>query len=130
MTPLLEVEDLTVRFQLGSALWARVRGRPVPVLTAVNGLSLRVERGTSLGIVGESGCGKSTLARSIVGLERAESGRMLFDGKALGPTRPASERHRMQMVFQDPSSALNPRLTVERTLAELVRLNGGSGRYL
>ena len=128
MTPLLEVEALTVRFRLGSVWWARWRGRPAPVLTAVNGLSLRVERGTALGIVGESGCGKSTLARSIVGLEQAESGRVLFDGLELGRKRPPSERRRMQMVFQDPSSALNPRLTVERTLAELVRLNGGVGR--
>ena len=125
MTALLEIEDLTVRFRVGSPLIARLRGHPAPVLTAVDGLTLSVERGTALGIVGESGCGKSTLARTVVGLEAADAGRMRLDGIELGPSRSIDLRRRIQMVFQDPSSALNPKFTVERTLRELVRMQNG-----
>ena len=101
-------------------------------LSAVDRVSLEVRRGTTLGIVGESGCGKSTLARLIVGLHMATSGEMLFDGRQVHTARkrPASVVEHMQMVFQDPSSALNPRATIGESIAFPLRVRGGSKREI
>ena len=119
----LEVRDLTVKFRVGSALAARIKGEPVPDLVAVDDITFEVDRGESIGIVGESGCGKSTLARAITGLEPPASGSIRLDGQELTPKRNRALRRRIQMVFQDPSSSLNPSHTVERTLAELLRVH-------
>jgi oligopeptide transport system ATP-binding protein len=117
--PLLLGRDLAVHIPVGPAL----PGRPRALLRAVDGVDLRIERGTVLGLVGESGCGKTTLARAIVGLQPLTRGRLEFEGRALGRGRDRAVRRRMQMIFQDPYSSLNPRMTVGQVLAELLRVH-------
>jgi oligopeptide/dipeptide ABC transporter ATP-binding protein len=119
----LEVRDVTVRFKVGSLLVARVKGNPPPILTAVDGISFEAEKGEAVGIVGESGCGKSTLAKAITGLVPVASGSVHLDGVELTGRRNPATMRRIQMVFQDPSSSLNPSLTVKKTLAELLRVH-------
>jgi oligopeptide transport system ATP-binding protein len=102
----------------------RVRGRGV--VRAVDGVSFAVDRGQTLGLVGESGCGKSTTATLLVRLDEPTSGRILLDGEDItgaSGARLRAVRRRIQLVFQDPYSALNPRLTVERTLAEVLQVH-------
>ena len=93
------------------------------MVQAVAGVGLELARGEVLGLVGESGCGKSTLARCIVGLYRPTAGEVLWEGAPLGARRDRAQRRRMQMVFQDPYSSLNPRLTVSQMLSELLRVH-------
>jgi len=100
------------------------------VNTAVNGVSLEVKRGETLGIVGESGCGKSTLARCLVQLMPVTSGSVTFNGVELvGLSRRALRPHRreMQLVFQDPYASLNPRRTVGDIVADPMRINKTAG---
>ncbi|WP_053204127.1 ABC transporter ATP-binding protein [Jiangella muralis] len=80
-------------------------------------VTFRVDRGQIVGLVGESGCGKTSIARAIVGAVPVGSGVISLDGHRLGPRRSSAERRRIQMVFQDPGTSLDPRLTVARTLA-------------
>jgi ABC-type glutathione transport system ATPase component len=87
----------------------------------VDEVSIQVDEGQTLGIVGESGCGKSSLARAIIGLTRPASGEILFRGMPLGPFRDTAARRQIQMVFQDPGSSLNPAMTVRQMLTELLR---------
>ncbi len=113
---LLEVEDLHVTY--------KVAGQD-PV-RAVRGVSFAIERGGSLGIVGESGCGKSSLARTLVGLQRPSGGSMRFEGHDLTQMerRVGARWHRTaQMIFQDAAGSLNPRMTVRQTLSEVVRVH-------
>lgn len=110
----LSVDDLTVTYGIPGS-----RSR----LAAVDGVSLQLRSGETHGLVGESGCGKSTLARGIVGLVGADDGSISLDGKALPRRRSADDRRRMQMVFQDPMSALNPRMRVRDVLAELLKVH-------
>jgi peptide/nickel transport system ATP-binding protein len=121
--PLLDVRGLHKHFPLAEAQTSAFRRAQTEVLRAVDGVDLDVHRGEALGLVGESGCGKSTLGRCIVGLYAPTAGEMRFDGKLLGKRRDRAERRRMQMVFQDPYSSLNPRMTVRQTLAELLRVH-------
>ncbi len=123
MTPLLEAIGVRVTFRSGSAFAARLRGRPLPVVTAVDGVDLVLERGASVGIVGESGCGKSTLARALIGLVPLAGGRIAFEGSQLVGPRDRATMRRIQMIFQDPSSSLNPSRTVRQTLTELLRVH-------
>ena len=125
MTALLEAENLSKHFTLGGRF---TPGGP-QLLRAVDGVSLTVNRGETLGLVGESGCGKSTLGRCLVRLYDVSGGTVRFEGRditrlgtgALRPLRP-----RMQMVFQDPSSSLNPRRRVADLVAEPLRVHPGA----
>jgi peptide/nickel transport system ATP-binding protein len=126
MTALLEVRDLTVHYPLPFGIGEIMTGSRRRVVQAVNGVSLGLERGETLGLVGESGCGKSTLGRAILRLTKAKSGQVLFDGAdvlALDKAGLFAFRKRAQMVFQDPHASLNPRLTVAETLAEVLRVH-------
>jgi len=123
MTALLELKNLTKHFRLGGNLF----GRNKAVLRAVDGVDLTIERGETLGLVGESGCGKSTLARTLIRLYQPTSGEMRFDGTDLAELserelRPY--RRRMQMIFQDPYASLNGRMTVRDLIAEPLEIAG------
>jgi oligopeptide/dipeptide ABC transporter ATP-binding protein len=117
---LLELRGLHVHYELRGGLGRRLRGRPPEILRAVDGVDLTIERGETLGLVGESGCGKSTLGRAIVGLCNPTAGTVSYGGEELTAKRERSRRRRIQMVFQDPYSSLNPRMTVRQTLSELL----------
>ncbi len=121
--PLLRVENLVKRFEKGGGWLSGPRRR----VYAVNGISLNIERGEVLGVVGESGCGKSTLGKCILRLIPPTSGRVLFDGvdvTAASPRELRTLRRRMQMVFQDPYSSLNPRMTARAMLREVLAFHG------
>jgi oligopeptide/dipeptide ABC transporter ATP-binding protein len=109
--------------------YAGRRGRP-PV-RAVRDVSLELEAGSTLGVVGESGCGKSTLARLLVGLEAPTSGTVEIEGSPVTASSMSERRalaRRIQLVFQDPFSSLDPRLTVDRALGEVLAVHGLAGR--
>jgi oligopeptide/dipeptide ABC transporter ATP-binding protein len=116
-TPLIEVRDLVKHFPVKRGVFSRQVG----AVRAVDGLSFDVQRGESLGIVGETGCGKSTTARLLVRLLEPTSGQIVFDGRDIAHVA-ASQlkplRRQMQMIFQDPYSSLNPRKTVGAIIAE------------
>ncbi len=120
--PLLAASDLEVTFGVGSSMAARLR-HEARVLRAVDGVDLEIRRGEALALVGESGSGKSTLARALTGLVPLASGEIQFDGRVLPARRKHSDQRRIQMVFQDPYSSLNPRLTVGGMLTELLRVH-------
>ncbi len=120
--PLLAATGLSVSFPLGSALVARLR-HEAHVLRAVDGVDLEIERGEALALVGESGSGKSTLARALAGLQKPDSGQIRMDGKVLPDRRSRADHRKIQMVFQDPYSSLNPRMTVGGMLHELLRVH-------
>ncbi|MBX7449312.1 ABC transporter ATP-binding protein [Mycolicibacterium sp. 3033] len=114
--PLLQIDDLVVEYPVAGG-----------VFRALNSVSLSVEKGSCLAVVGESGCGKSTLAKAIVRLLRPTSGRILFDGTDIAglserTLRPF--RSRIQMVFQDPYGSLDPHLSAVDIVAEPLRLRG------
>jgi oligopeptide/dipeptide ABC transporter ATP-binding protein len=119
--PLLEVRGLEMQFSMGTSLMGALTRRPHDMLRAVDGVDLEIARGETLGLVGESGCGKSTLGRCIVGLYRPTAGEVVFAGEPMDVKRDRAQRRRIQMVFQDPYSSLNPRLTVRQALSELLR---------
>src|SRR4051794_14848629 len=119
--PLVELDDVRVWFPIKSGVFL---DRHVGDVKAVDGVTLAIERGETLGLVGESGCGKSTLGRAILRLYDPTSGRIVFDGKDIthiGQDELRSLRRRMQMVFQDPFASLNPRHSVGRIVGEPLR---------
>jgi peptide/nickel transport system ATP-binding protein len=119
MSALLEVNDLKKHFAVGSGLL-----KAPAWVYAVDGVSFQVRRGETLSLVGESGCGKSTVGRAILRLFKITSGQVVLDGQRIdglsdGALRPV--RRRMQVVFQDPFSSLNPRMRVKDIVAEPIR---------
>ncbi|WGX95529.1 ATP-binding cassette domain-containing protein [Nocardioides sp. L-11A] len=117
MTTLLEVRDLGKTFSRNR----RLIGRPAPVQPAVDGVSFTVAQGRSIAVVGESGAGKSTVGRLVLRLIEPDRGSITFDGIDLrrqSAARMRELRRRMQMVFQDPYSCLNPRMTIADSVAE------------
>ncbi|RGP36363.1 ABC transporter ATP-binding protein [Pseudotabrizicola alkalilacus] len=118
---LLEVTNLSKHYEGRLSLAQRLTGGRKTVVRAVNGVSLHVNKGEVLGLIGESGCGKSTLGRAILRLHEPTEGKVVFDGEdvtALSPPALKAIRRRMQIIFQDPYASLNPR----RTVAEIVGL--------
>ena len=122
-TKLVEVRDLCKWFPVKRTIMDSIARRPQRYVRAVDNVSLDIREGECLGLVGESGCGKSTLARTIIRLYQPTSGSILLEGtdiarmssKALRPLRP-----KMQMIFQDPYSSLNPRMSVRSIISELL----------
>jgi oligopeptide/dipeptide ABC transporter ATP-binding protein len=105
-----------------------VLGRTVGHITAVDGVSLEVRRGQTLGLVGESGCGKSTTGRMLLDLIHPSAGEVRFDGEVIGNVKGKAKvrlRRRFQIVFQDPYASLNPRMTIGSTLAEPLKVHLG-----
>jgi peptide/nickel transport system ATP-binding protein len=123
--PILEITDLSVHFKKSPGFIGWLRRQEGHVVKAVDNVSIRVRQGESLGIVGESGSGKSTIARAVVRILNIESGRIYFKGQEITKSNETSLRtfrRAVQMVFQDPYTSLNPRLTVAQTLAEPLRI--------
>ena len=116
---MLEIEDLHVRYRVAGGL-----GRRAAYVHAVSGASLSAPAGSALGVVGESGCGKSTLARAVTGLVPVTSGRIVLEGTELQARRDRAAARRVQMVFQDPTASLNPRMRVGSVLRELMSVHG------
>src|SRR6202451_1542780 len=118
--PLLQVNDLKKHFPVRGHLLKRNASR----VYAVDGVSFQIARGETLSLVGESGCGKSTVGRAILRLFDITAGQVVLDGQRiddLSPDKLRSMRRRVQVVFQDPFSSLNPRMRVRDILAEPIR---------
>ena len=116
MTPVIEVKNLKKYFSV-----------PNGELHSVDDVSFKIERGTTMGIVGESGCGKSTLGRTIIHLLENTSGQILLNGEDVtnvSRKQMKGLREKMQIIFQDPYSSLNPRMTIEETIREPLKLSG------
>jgi peptide/nickel transport system ATP-binding protein len=125
---LVELQDLKVYFPIKSGI---VLDRHVGDIKAVDGVSLDIRRGETLGLVGESGCGKSTVGRTILRLYKPTEGKIVFDGTditTLGEEELRPLRRRMQMIFQDPFASLNPRHSVGRIVGEPLRTHGLASR--
>lgn len=120
-TPLVEINNLQKHYPLISSFLDRFTGN-VRTIKALNGVNLTIHKGETLGLVGESGCGKSTLAKIMFGLEDPTGGFINFEGRRIDRLKTRAEKKalckKMQMVFQNPSSTLNPRMTVRQVLAE------------
>lgn len=114
MPPLLELTNVSKHFTVKNGMFGLQAG----TVRAVDDVSLTVNKGETLGLVGESGCGKSTLAKCIMGLERVTSGEVAFNGKPLSAWDEKQLRRHMQMVFQDPYSSLNPRQKIGSIIRE------------
>ncbi|MBM3569110.1 MAG: ATP-binding cassette domain-containing protein [Alphaproteobacteria bacterium] len=128
--PLVEVQGLGKSFAARSGLLARLLRRG-GTIRALDGVNLSIRRGETLGLIGESGCGKSTLARVLLRLQEPSAGTIRFDGEditAADRNRLRQLRRRMQIVFQDPYAALNPRQTVEQIVGLPLRIAQRLGR--
>ena len=119
---LLKVSDLKVHFPVKHGLFSRVKAH----VKAVDGVSLHIEPGETLGLVGESGCGKTTLGRAIIRLIDPTAGKVEFDGEEITQLRGGelrTRRRQFQMIFQDPYSSLNPRMTVGQIVGEALDIH-------
>lgn len=127
--PLLRVEALVKHYERPRSLAQRLTGEKRSVVHALNGVTLDIERGETLGLIGESGCGKSTLGRSILRLVEPSSGRTLFDGHdlcAMNEGEMMRMRSRLQIIFQDPYASLNPRKSIREIVSLPLQLHGNS----
>jgi oligopeptide/dipeptide ABC transporter ATP-binding protein len=127
VSALVEARDLSVEFRVSAGSFGRGRA----TLRAVDRVSLDVERGELLAIVGESGCGKTTVGRTIIGLHQPTEGTLRYDGADVTGLKGAplrTFRRRVQMVFQDPYASLNPRMKVADIVAEPLRVHGIGNR--
>lgn len=123
---LLEIKDIHTHFPIKGGLL----GRQIGEVKAVNGVSFQLKRGKTLGLVGESGCGKTTLGRTILRLVEPTAGSIIYDGKditKIGQEEMRLLRRKMQIIFQDPYSSLNPRMTVGEILTEPLVVHGLGG---
>jgi oligopeptide/dipeptide ABC transporter ATP-binding protein len=122
MSPILEVRDLVKEYPVRGGLLRR----QINTVKAVNGISLTLERGKTLGLVGETGCGKSTVGRCLVNLVTPTSGSVLLDGQDLAKMTAhelRAARRRIQLIFQDPYASLDPRQSIASILLEPLRLH-------
>jgi peptide/nickel transport system ATP-binding protein len=126
-SPLVEVRDLSVYFELRGGTLARLFGRDTGMIKAVDGINLELRPGEVVGLVGESGSGKSTLGRALLGLVPATTGSIRLQDQDIArmSRRQLREIRRVvQMVFQDPNAALNPSMTVEQAVGDALRVHG------
>jgi oligopeptide/dipeptide ABC transporter ATP-binding protein len=123
MTTLLQAENLEVHFPIKKGLMSRTVG----YVYAVDGVDFYLNKGETLGIVGESGCGKTTAGMAVMGLTPATGGRIMFADRDLAKMQRAELkklRRSMQIIFQDPYSSLNPRMTVNQIIADPMDVHG------
>ncbi len=123
MPEILRLSDLKVHFPVSSGVFGRNSG----VVRAVDGVSFSMDKGEILGLVGESGCGKTTLGRAVLRLIEPTGGRIDFEGEdlsAITKKEMRKRRRKLQIIFQDPYSSLNPRMTVGQTVGEALRVHG------
>ena len=123
MESLLQVNDLKVHFPITKGILSRTAG----YVYAVDGVSFELEAGETLGIVGESGCGKTTTGLAILRLIEPTDGQVFFQGKDISQNTKQERqtlRRKMQIIFQDPYSSLNPRMTLNRTLSDPMKIHG------
>ena len=126
-TPYLETDNLVKHYDSRRGLWGKISGNPGSLVQAVDRVSLSINRGETLGLIGESGCGKSTLGRAILRLHEPTSGSIRFDGvdvTELNSLDMKKMRRRMQIIFQDPYASLNPRKTIEDIIGTALQLQG------
>jgi oligopeptide transport system ATP-binding protein len=119
---LISIQDLKVHYRIGGGLFNAVK-----IVKAVDGVSLDIQKGETLGLVGESGCGKSTLGKAILRLTEPTGGKVFYDGKDLAHLPKAAmrdQRKHLQMIFQDPYASLNPRMNVGQVIGEPIRTFG------
>ena len=113
---LVNIDNVSKHFKVGGG-----------ILKAVNGVSLEIKKGETLGLVGESGCGKSTLGRVVMGIYEPTEGKIIFNGKEVKVSNAKNRlayAKKAQMIFQDPYASLNPRMTVESIIAEGMEIHG------
>jgi peptide/nickel transport system ATP-binding protein len=121
--PLLELRNVTKTYMVRQGFFDKAKP-----LGAISGVSLKLDRGEVLGLVGESGCGKSTLARILLGLEGPTAGEVLIEGKAIGGEDRIALARRIQPIFQDPYSSLNPRKSIEDIVSLPLRIHKARDR--
>ena len=120
-TALLDVRNVKKYFAVRRGLLQK--DDPVRAVKAVDDVSITIRRGETLGLIGESGCGKSTLSRLVLGLIDATAGEILFRGETVSRRKRAGFRKHIQMIFQDPYSSIDPRMSVERIIEEPLRVH-------
>jgi oligopeptide/dipeptide ABC transporter ATP-binding protein len=128
--PLVEVEDLAVRFPIGRGVVGTLTRRPKLAVHAVAGVSFTLHGGEMLALVGESGCGKTTTAQTLMRMMEPDGGRIRFQGAditSLEPRRMRPLRREMQIIYQDPYESLDPRFTVHETVEEPLVIHGVGG---